>query len=76
MRGEINMTRVTYLLLPAVCALAFTLGTPAMALNPQPLPPGFKHQPTSFHASRFTASNRIWSGLKCPKCASTQHMPD
>jgi hypothetical protein len=72
------MTRASYLLLSAVCALAFTLGTPAMALNPQPLPPGLKHQPT-FQAGRFSAINqRIWlssAGLKCPRCASGQHIP-
>jgi hypothetical protein len=46
------MTRARWLLLPMACALAFTFGTPAMALNPQPLPPGFK-QPNSSPAGRF-----------------------
>ena len=46
------MLRAKLMLIPAICAVAFTFGTPAMALNPQPLPPGFK-QPTSIHASRF-----------------------
>jgi hypothetical protein len=78
-RGEITMTRANCLLLSAVCALAFAFGTPAMALNPQPLPPGFK-QPTSIQASRFSApQQRILSsaaGLKCPRCASGQHFPN
>jgi hypothetical protein len=39
------MTRVNYLLLSAACALAVTFGTPALALNPQPLPPGFRLNP-------------------------------
>jgi hypothetical protein len=51
---EIIMTRAKYFLLPAICALAFTAGTPAMALNPQPLPPGFK-QPPTFQASKYFA---------------------
>jgi hypothetical protein len=45
------MLRAKLILIPAICAVAFAFGTPAMALNPQPLPPGFK-QPTTFHASR------------------------
>lgn len=45
------MQRARLILIPAICAVAFAFGTPAMALNPQPLPPGFK-QPTTFHASR------------------------
>jgi hypothetical protein len=71
------MTRAIYLL-SAACALAVTLGTPAMALNPQPLPPGFR-QPTSIQANRFyTTNQRNWSsttGLKCAQCASGQHLP-
>jgi hypothetical protein len=37
---EMIMTRAKYLLLTAALAVAFA--TPALALNPQPLPPGFK----------------------------------
>jgi hypothetical protein len=48
---ESIMPRAKLILIPAICAVAFAFGTPAMALNPQPLPPGFK-QPTTFHASR------------------------
>ena len=66
------MTRAKHVLLPAICALAFTVGTPAMALNPQPLPPGYAlnpqplppgfKQPTTFQAaSSFT---RKTVGLK------------
>jgi hypothetical protein len=36
------MTRVNYLLLIAASVFAVAFGTPALALNPQPLPPGFK----------------------------------
>ena len=39
------MTRINYLLLAAGCALAVSFGTPALALNPQPLPPGFRLNP-------------------------------
>jgi hypothetical protein len=45
------MSRAKFVLLPAFCALAIAVGTPAMALNPQPLPPGFK-QPTTFQAGK------------------------
>jgi hypothetical protein len=34
------MTRTKILLLSAACALTVAFGTPAFALNPQPLPPG------------------------------------
>jgi hypothetical protein len=34
------MTRAKILLLTAACALTVAFGTPAFALNPQPLPPG------------------------------------
>lgn len=36
------MTRAKILLLSATCALAVAFGSPAFALNPQPLPPGIK----------------------------------
>ena len=39
---EMIMTRVNYLLMTAACIFAVAFGTPALALNPQPLPPGFK----------------------------------
>jgi hypothetical protein len=39
------MTRVKYLILTAACAFAVAFGTPALALNPQPLPPGFALNP-------------------------------
>jgi hypothetical protein len=34
------MTRTKILLLSAACALTVAFGSPAFALNPQPLPPG------------------------------------
>jgi hypothetical protein len=46
------MSRAKFVLLPALCALAIAVGTPALALNPQPLPPGFK-QPTTFQTEKY-----------------------
>jgi hypothetical protein len=57
------MSRTKWILIPTICALAVTLGTPALALNPQPLPPGFK-QPTTFHGNHVQTF-----------CASGQHFP-
>ena len=34
------MTRAMSLLLSGIFALSFAIATPALALNPQPLPPG------------------------------------
>jgi len=34
------MTRATSLLLSGIFALSFAIAAPALALNPQPLPPG------------------------------------
>jgi hypothetical protein len=52
------MNRATSLLLSGILALSFALATPALALNPQPLPPGF-HAPTGTHGvSAFVASHR------------------
>jgi hypothetical protein len=42
---EMTVTRINYLLLTIGCALAVGFGTPALALNPQPLPPGFRLNP-------------------------------
>jgi hypothetical protein len=56
------MSRAKYILLPAVCALAFAVGTPALALNPQPLPPGFK-QPTTFQTGKYFAAKGGGSAL-------------
>ena len=41
------MTHAKYLLLSATCALAVAFGTPAFALNPQPLPPGYQSHLTT-----------------------------
>jgi hypothetical protein len=42
------MTRATSLLLSGIFALSFAIATPALALNPQPLPPG-AHAPSGGH---------------------------
>jgi hypothetical protein len=44
------MTRTKILLLSVAVSFAATLGTPALALNPQPLPPGHA-APTHIFAS-------------------------
>ena len=64
---ESMMPRAKLILIPAICAVAFAFGTPAMALNPQPLPPGFK-QPTTFHASQVQVYAA--SGKHFPKNSS------
>jgi hypothetical protein len=51
------MKRATSLLLSGIFALSFALATPALALNPQPLPPGI-HAPQGVHGvSAFVASH-------------------
>ena len=40
------MTRAKFLLLSACCALAIATASPALALNPHPLPPGRTAAPT------------------------------
>ena len=42
------MTRAMSLLLSGIFALSFAIATPALALNPQPLPPG-AHAPSGGH---------------------------
>jgi hypothetical protein len=43
------MTRAMSLLLCGIFALSFAIATPALALNPQPLPPG-AHAPSGGHS--------------------------
>jgi hypothetical protein len=52
------MTRKTSLLLSGILALTFAVATPALALNPQPLPPGFHNPGGSHGVSIFAASHR------------------
>jgi hypothetical protein len=40
------MTRTKMLLLAASCAVTLSIASPALALNPQPLPPGRTAAPT------------------------------
>ena len=50
------MTRAMSLLLSGILALSFAIATPALALNPQPLPPG-AHAPGGSHGfSAYVAS--------------------
>jgi hypothetical protein len=58
------LERVKYLLLAAINAFVLAVGTPAMALNPQALPPGFK-QPNLFNTAQIHtlgANGRHFSG--------------
>jgi hypothetical protein len=51
------MKRAASFLLSGVFALSLAVATPALALNPQPLPPGF-HAPTGTHGfAAFAASH-------------------
>ena len=55
------MTRATSLLLSGIFALSFAIATPALALNPQPLPPGV-HAPGGSHGfSAFIVKSRFFS---------------
>jgi hypothetical protein len=50
------MTRAMALLLSGIFALSFAVATPALALNPQPLPPGI-YAPNGAHGFlAFSAS--------------------
>jgi hypothetical protein len=51
------MKRATSLLLSGIFALAFGLATPALALNPQPLPPG-AHAPGGGHGFAAHVTSR------------------
>jgi hypothetical protein len=50
------MTRATSLLLSGIFALTFAVATPALALNPQPLPPGSHIQGGAHGFSAYAAS--------------------
>ena len=58
------MNRATSFLLSGIFALSFALATPALALNPQPLPPGF-HAPSGRAVSR-PSSRAITASLSLP----------
>ena len=49
------MTRAKYILLSAACAVPVAAATPALALTPQPLPPGYHSsahgQPAGFNCA-------------------------
>ncbi len=48
------MGRALKFLLAATSALTLSVSTPAMALNPQPLPPGAHRGASKFHPFAFT----------------------
>jgi hypothetical protein len=56
------MTRAKYLLLTAACALTVAFGSPAFALNPQPLPPG------------IAAHINIHANVHTQACVTGQHI--
>ena len=51
------MSRATSLLLSGIFALSFALATPALALNPQPLPPGNAYPGVTHGFPAFVASH-------------------
>jgi hypothetical protein len=59
------MKRATSLLLAAISALTLAAGTPAMALNPQPLPPKILPNGGAHGWSAFALTGRShWN--RCP----------
>jgi len=51
------MTRKKLILVAGTCAMTVAIGSPAYALNPQPLPPGRMAAPAHvFHANVFYAN--------------------
>jgi len=50
------MTRKKLILVAGTCAVAVAIGSPAYALNPQPLPPGYQSHPTGHPATVLCAN--------------------
>jgi len=50
------MTRKKLILVAGTCAVAVAIGSPAYALNPQPLPPGYQSHPAGHPATVFCAN--------------------
>ena len=50
------MTRKKLILIAGTCAVAVAIGSPAYALNPQPLPPGYQSHTTGHTATVFCAN--------------------
>jgi len=65
------MSRAKYLLLSAISALAFVAGTPAMALNPQPLPPGIHLVPNCLCLSPLPPRQN-WNRAAILRCHGVQ----
>ena len=60
------MTRKKLILVAGTCAVAVAIGSPAYALNPQPLPPGYQsHAGATFGATGHTT-------VFCRKAGGTQ----
>ncbi|HLH94915.1 MAG TPA: hypothetical protein VKW08_07340 [Xanthobacteraceae bacterium] len=62
------MLRTKWIFVPAIAALALAFGTPAMALNPQPLPPGLKHSPVF----RTSQAQIFCKGTHLPRVTSAR----
>jgi hypothetical protein len=63
------MKRATSLLLAAISALALAIGTPAMALNPQALPPGMYAHGGAHGVSVFAPAGRShWNCCPIAMC--------
>jgi hypothetical protein len=50
-KGEVTMTRKKLILVAGTCAMAVAIGSPAYALNPQPLPPGRTATPAHIYCA-------------------------
>ena len=50
------MTRKKLILVAGTCAVAVAIGSPAYALNPQPLPPGYQSHTHWTHRTVFCAN--------------------
>jgi len=60
------MTRKKLILVAGTCAVAVAIGSPAYALNPQPLPPGYQ----SHTGTKFVATGRTTTVF----CANGNHI--
>ncbi len=66
------MSRFMSLFVIAISTLTFILSTPAMALNPQPLPPGLHHSRAVYPAFKHGPKGQHY---KQPAIKQTDHGP-